>query len=85
MAYDISVAPTTPPTTPVAHSSAAQRMRDHRKRRRVGLRCFTVQVFEKEVDTLVRLGLPEAAARNDRYAVREALHKHIARTLGRTA
>jgi hypothetical protein len=73
-----------PPAEPVARSSAARRMRNHQKRRRSGLRCFTVQVFEKEIDTLIRKGLLEPDARHNRYAVREALHKLLARTLGPT-
>jgi hypothetical protein len=84
MANSTQAAVTSPPTGPVLRSPAAQRMRDHRERRRLGLRSVTIQVFEKEVDTLVRKGLLEADARNDRHAVREALHKHIARTLGPT-
>jgi hypothetical protein len=70
------------PTVERSATAASQRMRHHRERRRLGLRC--TQVFEKEVDTLVRRGLLEADARNDPYAVREALHKHLSRTLGPT-
>ena len=81
---DTDIAVVSSPTEPVARSPAAQRMRNHRKRRRSGLRCFTVQVFEKEIDTLVRTGLLEADARNDPRAVRDALHTHLARTLGPT-
>ena len=73
---------TPPPAELVARSSAARRMRNLRKRRRSGLRCFTVHVFEKEIDTLVRWGFLEAVARNDPRAVRDALHRHLARTLG---
>jgi hypothetical protein len=47
-------------------------------------RNMQVQVFEKEVDNLIRFGLLEADARHDRYAVREALHKHLSRTLRST-
>jgi hypothetical protein len=81
MAHDTGVAVTSSPTGPVACSPAAQRMRHHRERRRLGLRCVTIQLFEKEVDTLVSRGLLQADARNDPYAVREALHKHLSRTL----
>ena len=72
------------PTVERSATTASQRMRHHRERRRLGLRCITVQVFDKEVDTLVRRGLLEADARNDPYAVRDALHTHLARTLGPT-
>ena len=84
MAHDTLVAVIPPTTEPVAPSAAAERMRRFRKRRRSKLRCFTLQVFEKEVETLIRRGLLEADARNDPYAVREALHKHLSRTLGPT-
>jgi DNA-binding GntR family transcriptional regulator len=84
MAHDAEISVTSSPTGPMAYSPAAQRMRHHRERRRLGLRCVTVQVFEKELDTLIHRGLLEANARNDPYAVREALHKHLSRTLGPT-
>jgi hypothetical protein len=79
MPPDTEIPVTSTPTEP--HSAAAQRMRDHRERRRAGLRCVTVQVFEKEIEALVSRGLLEADARNDGRAVREALHKHLGRTL----
>ena len=70
------------PTTPlIACSAAAERMRAHRKRRRAGLRCVVVQLREMEIDVLIRKGLLKAVARNDLYAVRNALH--FDRTLGR--
>jgi hypothetical protein len=72
------------PTVERSATTASQRMRHHRERRRLGLRCITVQVFEKEVDILVGKGLLQADARNDPYAVREALHKHLSRTLSPT-
>ena len=76
---EMSSGPTTPP---IACSSAAERMRAHRKRRRAGLRCVVVQLRETEIDILVRKGLLKADARNDLYAVRNALHEHFDRTLG---
>jgi hypothetical protein len=82
MTHSTETMVTLPPAEPVARSSAARRMRNQRERRRLGLRCFTVQVFEKEIDTLVRWGYLEAVARNDPRAVRDALHRHLARTLG---
>jgi len=84
MAHNTEMAVIPPTTEPVARSSAAERMKNHRERRRLGLRCFTVQVFEKEIDTLVCKGLLGPDARNDSYAVREALHKHLSRTLSPT-
>jgi hypothetical protein len=70
-----------PASTPVACSAAAERMRAHRKRRRAGLRCVVVQLRETEVEVLIRKGLLSADARNDLYAVRDALHAHFDRTL----
>ena len=69
-------------TPPIARSAAAQRMRAHRKRRQAGLRCVVVQLRETEIDELVRRGLLQADARNDVYAVRNALHAHFDRTFG---
>jgi hypothetical protein len=57
-------------------------MRAHRKRRQAGLRCVVVQLRETEVDVLIRKGLLGADARNDVYAIRDALHVHFDRTLG---
>jgi hypothetical protein len=74
---EMSSGPTTPP---IACSAAAQRMRAHRDRRRAGLRCVVVQLRETEIDVLIRKGLLKADARNDRYAVRNALHAHFDRT-----
>jgi hypothetical protein len=50
-------------------SGAAERMRRHRKRRRDGLRCLTIELRETEVDVLIRKGMLKADARNDRSAV----------------
>ena len=67
---------------PAACSAAANRMRAHRQRRRDGLRCIVVQLRETEIDELIRRKLLQADARNDVYAIREALHAHFDRTLG---
>jgi hypothetical protein len=70
-----------PMTDLVPRSPAAERMQRHRKRKRQGLRCVTVQLRETEIDVLIRDGLLAADARNDPYAVRKAVHKHFDRTL----
>ena len=70
---------TTAPAT--ACSAAAERMRAHRKRRQAGLRCLTIELRETEIDELIRRKLLQADARNDVYAIREALHMHFDRTL----
>jgi hypothetical protein len=81
MSQDAEISPV-PPAAPAARSPAAERMRAHRERRRIGLRCVTVHLREKEIDVLIRKGLLKADARNDLYAVRDALHAHFDRTLG---
>ena len=77
--FEMSGGPTTPP---IACSAGAERMRAYRQRRRDGLRCIVVQLRETEIDELIRRKLLQADARNDVYAIREALHAHFDRTLG---
>ena len=71
-------------TAPAARSAAAERMRRHRERRQVGLRCITIQVWDREIETLIRRGLLPATMRNDLHEIREALYVHLDRTLGAT-
>jgi hypothetical protein len=71
------------PSAPIAPSAAAMRMRDHRERRRLGLHCVTVQLRATEIDVLIRKNLLKADARNDTYAVRDALHAYLDRTLSK--
>ena len=66
---------------PVSRSAAADRMRVSRERRRLGLRCITVELRETEIDVLIEKGLLEAVARNDPHALSDALHAHFDRTL----
>jgi hypothetical protein len=63
-------------------STAAQRMRLHRKRRRLGLCCLTFELRETEIDALIRRGLLQAEMRNDTYSVGKALGEHLDHTLG---
>ena len=49
-----------------------------------GCVCVMVQLRETEIDELIRRKLLEADARNDSYAIRDALHTHFDHTL-RTA
>jgi hypothetical protein len=74
----------TPPPPERAGSAAAERMRLHRERRRLGLRCFTIELRETEIDALIRKGLLRAEMRNDQNAVSEALYAYLDRTLGVT-
>ena len=63
-------------------SAAAERMRVLRQRRKEALRCLTIELRETEVDVLIRRGLLEADARNDRLAVMNSLHAHLEKSLG---
>jgi hypothetical protein len=69
---------TTSPPAAKPRSSAAERMRAYRQRRREGLRCLTIELRETEIDAL--LG-KKADARNDADAIRDALYAHLERTL----
>ena len=76
---------TNPPTaSPATRSAAAERMRRHRKRRQAGLRCITIQVWDQEIETLIRRGLLPSVMRNDLHEIREALYAHLDRTLRAT-
>ena len=68
---------TSPAATPT-RSTAAERMRAHRQRRREGLRCLTIELRETEINALIG---KKAVARNDQDAIRDALYAHLERTL----
>jgi hypothetical protein len=80
MSHETGMTTSTPTAAP--RSAAAERMRAHRERRRAGLRCLMVQLFETEIDELIRRGLLKDVARNDPQSVRDALYLHLDRTLG---
>ena len=71
---EMSSGPTPPP---IACSAAGKRMRLHRKRRRLGLRCLTIELRETEIDVLIRRNLLQADARHDVFAIRKALYRHL--------
>jgi len=52
-------------------------MRRHRQRRCKGLRCFTVQLRETEIDALVGNNLLRPQDRDNRGVVIEALYKFL--------
>lgn len=56
-------------------------MRVHRQRRRDGLRCFTLEVRQTEIDALIRKGTLKADARNDPRAIETALYQFLERAL----
>jgi hypothetical protein len=63
-------------------SSAAERMRRHRQRRREGLRHFGIDLKEAEIDALIRKCLLPRESRTDRTAVVKALYSFLDRALG---
>jgi hypothetical protein len=62
-------------------SPAAKRMRRHRKRRRDGLHCLTVELRDSEIDMLVCKALLKPEMRNDKTAITRALHEYFDETL----
>ena len=62
-------------------SPAAERIRRHRQRRRDGLRCLTVELYETEIDAFIQRGLLKPEMRNDPLEVIEALYQHLKQTL----
>ena len=74
--YDAMIA------APATRSTAAERMRRHRERRRDGLRCLIIELRETEIDALARNSFLKADARNDPYAIEMALYEFLERTLG---
>src|SRR5215472_12819878 len=70
-----------PPHT-TARTRATERMRRSRKRRRDGLRSYTIQLRDQEAEVLVRLGLLSPTERSNRNSVIKALHSFFDETLG---
>jgi hypothetical protein len=62
------------PNPPLSRSPAARRMARHRRRRRDGMRCVTVELRETEIDQLIRCRLLAPSSRADPLALRKAVH-----------
>jgi hypothetical protein len=75
----------TVPTETIARSSAAERMRLHRDRRRNGIRPLWIELRVTEIEALIRIGLLKVETRNDPNAIRDALFQYFDQTLGRAA
>ena len=58
MAHNAEMTAIPPTTEPVARSPAAERMRLHRERRYLGLRCLMIELRETEIEALIGKGLP---------------------------
>ena len=69
------------PTDRAAPSPGAMRMARHRKRRKDGLRCLTIELRESEVDALVRAQRLAPERRGNRTAVKKALYGFLDDTL----
>ena len=67
---------------PPGLSPAAERMRRHRERRRIGLHCLTIELRATELDALVRRKFLKNETRNDQRAILIALYEFLDRTLG---
>jgi hypothetical protein len=62
-------------------SSAAERMKLHRERKKKGMRCLTIELRETEIDALIRNGFLTADTRNDAEAIIDALYAFLDREL----
>jgi hypothetical protein len=69
-------------TEPATRTTAAERIRRHRQRRRHGLRCLVIELRETEIDVLIRKRLLKPETRNDTSAITDALYAHLDHTLG---
>jgi hypothetical protein len=78
-----------PPAKPISRKErqralAAARQARHRDRRKRGIAAVIwVEVFEREIDALIRRGLIEAERRADRGEIRAALHQLFDRTISK--
>jgi hypothetical protein len=67
--------------TEPAKSTAAQRMRLYRKRRRSGLRYVRIELHVTEIDHLIRMGLLKERQRHDHEALQTAICAILYRAL----
>jgi hypothetical protein len=63
------------------HSTAAERMRMHRQRRRRGVLCFRIELTENVINELIRRKRLIADYRADPNAVGEALQQYLEYTM----
>ncbi len=69
-------------TSSPLRSPGAERMARHRRRRKKGLRCVTVELRETEIDALIQRRRLAPESRGDLLAVRKALYGLFEDTLG---
>jgi hypothetical protein len=60
-----------------AYSASSLRMRVHRARRKLGLRCVTIPLSEPMLETLVHMGWLPRGERADRAAILRALYSYL--------
>jgi hypothetical protein len=65
--------------------TTAERMRDHRRRRRNGLRCMRILLHKREIDALIERGYLTAEYRHDQEAVEGAIDAFVHYVLGPAA
>jgi hypothetical protein len=68
-----------------AHAASFRRMKLHRQRRRLGLRCATVPLREGQIEGLIHRGWLPRAERANRVAIEKALLLYLADNLGSRA
>jgi hypothetical protein len=66
---------------PEGVSAAAERMRRYRERRRDGLRCFTLEIRDEEIDALIKRGHLAASDRDDTAAILLAFYGFLEKSL----
>jgi hypothetical protein len=71
-------------TESARRSAAAERMRQHRERRRQGRRCLLIELLETEIDALIRRGLLEPDERSDPDSLRVAFYGLLDQTFAVT-
>ena len=59
-----------------SRSSAAERMKLHRERKKKGMRCLTIELRETEIDALIRKGFLKSDTRNDTQAIIDGLYSY---------
>lgn len=65
----------------INRSSAAERMKLYRERKKKGMRCLTIELRETEIDALIIKGFLTADTRNDAEAIIDALYAFLDREL----
>ena len=68
--------------TQIGRAQAAERMRRSRDRRRKGLRCYTLQIRDWEIQALISRGLLSPSEQTDRRAVINAMHRFLDHAFG---